>query len=199
MKEVKIYGNFERYWHWAQMGAIFTLLITGFEIHSSYELMGYELAVNVHNIAGWGYSILLVFTFFWMIISGIYKQFLPTREKLIEQLKFYAIGIMHKAPHPIHKTPENKLNPIQRITYFGLVWFMLPAQVITGFLYMYVKSAKQFLNIESVEYVALIHTLLAFMVITFLIIHVYMITTGNTVTAYLKGMITGKEEIEVQS
>ncbi|MFA9389866.1 MAG: cytochrome b/b6 domain-containing protein [Prolixibacteraceae bacterium] len=195
MEKIKIYGNYERYWHWAQFGAIATLVLTGFEIHSSYTFFGYERAVNIHNIAGWGYAVLLVFTLFWMIVSGMYRQFLPTSKQFNEQLRFYTIGIMKKEKHPIKKTPENKLNPIQRLTYFGLVWFLLPVQVISGFMYLYIKTLKEIFGIQTIEWIALFHTLMAFSVIAFIIIHLYMITTGHTLTAYLEGMITGKEEV----
>ncbi|MGF7138522.1 cytochrome b/b6 domain-containing protein [Roseimarinus sediminis] len=196
-QKIKLYGNYERYWHWAQFGAIATLTLTGFEIHSSYELMGYERAVNVHNVAGWGYSILLVFTLFWMLVTGMYRQFLPTTKRFHEQFRFYALGIMKNEPHPVKKTPENKMNPIQRLTYFGLMWFLLPLQVLTGLLYLYTNIAKDLFGIESIRWIALLHTLMAFMVIVFVIVHVYMITTGHTLTAYLEGMITGKEKVEV--
>ncbi|MDA3929511.1 MAG: cytochrome b/b6 domain-containing protein [Prolixibacteraceae bacterium] len=195
MEKIKLYGNYERYWHWAQFGAISTLTVTGFEIHSSYELLGYENAVNIHNIAGWGYSILLIFTIFWMIVSGMYKQFLPTTKGIDKQFRFYSMGIMKKEPHPMKKTPENKMNPIQRLTYFGLMWFLLPLQVVTGILYLYVNIAKDIFGVQSIEWIALLHTLMAFMIIVFVIIHVYMITTGHTLTAYLEGMITGKEKV----
>lgn len=196
MEKIKLYGNYERYWHWAQFGAITTLVVTGFEIHSSYELMGYERAVNIHNVAGWGYSILLMFTMFWMIVTGMYKQFLPTTKGLDKQFRFYSMGIMKNEPHPTKKTPENKMNPIQRFTYFGLMWFLLPMQVLTGILYLYINIAKDMFGVESIKWIALFHTLLAFMVVVFVIIHVYMITTGHTLTAYLEGMVTGKEAVD---
>jgi thiosulfate reductase cytochrome b subunit len=197
MKTVKLYGNYERYWHWAQFGAIATLILTGFEIHSFYSLFGYEEAVNIHNIAGWGYSVLLLFTFFWMIVSGMYRQFLPTKEKFRDQLRYYTTGIMRNDPHPFKKTPDNKMNPIQRLTYFGLVWFILPMQVVTGFMYMYINVARDVFGIQTVEWIALVHTFIAFMTIVFLIVHLYMITTGHTISSNLKGMISGKEEVEV--
>ncbi|MBN2805942.1 MAG: cytochrome b/b6 domain-containing protein [Prolixibacteraceae bacterium] len=199
MERIKLYGKYERYWHWSQFGAIATLTITGFEIHSTYEFFGYERAVNIHNIAGWGYAVLLIFTYFWMFFSGMYKQFLPTRERFMEQLHYYTIGIMRNEPHPVHKTPDNKLNPIQRLTYFGLMWVLLPLQVLTGLMYLYIKVVKELFGIQSVEWIALSHTLMAFMVIAFLIVHLYMITTGKTLTTYLEGMITGKEKTEINS
>ena len=196
MDKIKLYGRYERYWHWTQMLFIVVLAVTGFEIHSSFELIGYQQAIIIHNAFGWAYSILLVFTFFWMFISGFYKQILPTTKLFLEQFNFYRIGIMKKQPHPMHKTPENKMNPIQRLTYFGLMWVALPLQVITGFLYMYFNIAKATFGIQSVEFIALFHTLMAFMVITFIIVHMYMITTGKTISTYLKGMVTGEEEVD---
>jgi thiosulfate reductase cytochrome b subunit len=57
-----------------------------------------------------------------------------------------------------------------------------------------IKSA----NIESLEIIALLHTLGAFLLIAFLVVHLYLITTGHTVTSNLKAMITGWEELEAE-
>ena len=46
------------------------------------------------------------------------------------------------------------------------------------------------------QQVALLHTAGAFMMLLFLISHVYLITTGHTVGAHLKAMITGWEEVD---
>jgi len=46
------------------------------------------------------------------------------------------------------------------------------------------------------EPIALIHTLLAYLLIAFVIMHVYMTTTGHTLTSNIKAMITGWEEVE---
>ena len=35
--------------------------------------------------------------------------------------------------------------------------------------------------------------------LTFLVVHVYLITTGHTVTSNLTGMLTGSEELEDES
>lgn len=195
MEKIKLYGRYERYWHWTQVVLIALLILTGFEIHSSYQMFGYEEAVLMHNVFGWGYSVLLIFTFFWMLVTKFYQQLIPDKNKFVEQFHFYRIGIMRNEPHPMRKTPEKKLNPIQSITYLGLMWITIPLQVITGFMYMYFNIARA-IGIESLQFVAQLHTLIAYMVIAFLIIHVYMITTGKTVTTYLKGMVTGEEEVE---
>ncbi len=72
--------------------------------------------------------------------------------------------------------------------------------VFSGLLYMfyrYPQSARiQSLNIESLGSIAILHTAGAFFLISFIIVHVYLITTGHTPTSNLKAMITGYEEIE---
>ena len=103
-------------------------------------------------------------------------------------------------PHPTKKTLISKLNPLQRLVYLGLKILIIPVMVVTGLFYMFyrypqsgvIKSA----NIESLETIALLHTLGAFLLIAFLIVHLYLITTGHTVTSNLKAMITGWEELE---
>ena len=46
------------------------------------------------------------------------------------------------------------------------------------------------------EPIAHLHTLLAYMLIGFVIMHVYMTTTGHTLTSNIKAMVTGWEEVE---
>lgn len=194
MVQIKYYGNFERLWHWTQMMLVVCLCVTGFEIHNSYELLGYEEAVRIHNAAGWAYSILTIFGLFWLITSGEIKQWLPRFKMLKEQVQYYTGGIFKNAPHPVHKTPENKLNPLQRWVYFGLMLILMPLQILTGLVYMYVGMAKEVLGLETVQGVALLHTLIAFLMLSFLAVHLYLITTGKKVGTNLKAMITGYEE-----
>ena len=43
---------------------------------------------------------------------------------------------------------------------------------------------------------AVLHTLGAFAILTFLVVHLYMTTTGHSLLAHIKAMITGWEEVE---
>lgn len=47
----------------------------------------------------------------------------------------------------------------------------------------------------SLELAAFVHMAGAFAIFSFIIVHVYMITTGHTVLAHTKAMITGWEEM----
>lgn len=199
-KKVYVYKGFERFWHWTQAFLIMFLALTGFEIHSSYSLFGFETAVDLHNKAAWAFIVLIVFAIFWHVTTGEWKQYLPTTQNLRAQAEFYIFGIFRNAPHPTKKTLISKLNPLQRLVYLGLKILIIPVMVVSGLFYMFyrypqsgvIKSA----NIESLEIIALLHTLGAFLLIAFLIVHLYLITTGHTVTSNLKAMVTGWEELE---
>lgn len=198
MKKVYVYKVFERFWHWTQAALIFFLVITGFEIHSSYELFGYYNAVKWHNAAGWAFLVLIIFAIFWHFTTGEWRQYIPTTRFLKEQFNYYLAGIFKGAPHPTKKLVYNKFNPIQRIVYLGLKILVIPVQVITGFLYLYFNYPLQGIELHSLEAVATVHTLGAFMLVAFVIAHVYLTTTGHRPLSSFKAMISGWEEMEEQ-
>jgi len=51
MKKIYLYTRFERFWHWAQAALIVFMALTGFEVHGSYRLFGFENAVTFHTFA----------------------------------------------------------------------------------------------------------------------------------------------------
>jgi thiosulfate reductase cytochrome b subunit len=195
-----VYQGFERFWHWTQSFLIIFLAITGFEIHSSYSLIGFEMAVDLHNKAAWAFIILIIFAIFWHFSTGEWKQYLPTTRNLKAQAGFYIIGIFRNAPHPSKKTVISKLNPLQRLVYLGLKLLIIPVMVVTGLLFMFYRyphsGVIESANIESLQFIALAHTLGAFLLVAFLVVHLYLITTGHTVTSNLRAMITGWEDLE---
>jgi len=200
MRTEYIYKRFERFWHWSQASLIIFLMITGFEVHDSIHVFGYDKAVFFHRIAAYLLIALVVFAMFWHFTTGEWKQYVPTVKKLKDQLKYYSSGIFKNGPHPTKKTALHKLNPLQVLTYLGFKLILIPMVIITGILYMLNKHIDQdsIIVISSIplSYIAIWHTFGAFLLVTFLIIHVYMTTTGETVTSNLKAMITGYEEFE---
>ncbi len=182
--QVYIYKAFERFWHWMQAALIFFLAFTGFEIHGTIKFFGYQNAVKYHNNAAYAFIVLIVFAIFWHFTTGEWKQYLPTVKNLKSQINFYLIGIFKNSPHPTKKTVLSKLNPLQRLVYFGLKILVIPIMVISGLLYMFYrypqKNGIAVLNVDTVEPFALIHTFGAFLLIAFIIAHLYLITTGTT-------------------
>lgn len=189
--KVYLYTRFERLWHWCQALMIIFLMITGFEVHGLYTLMGFGTAVDLHNFIGLFWLGSFAFFAFWLIITGEWKQYIPTTRKLFDVALYYAWGIFHGQDHPVQKTPGAKHNPLQRLTYLGISAMILPVQMLTGVLYYMYNS----LGGVSLVPIAFIHTLVAFLLVNFLIIHLYMTTTGHSLFSHIKGMITGWEEI----
>jgi len=194
MKKIYLYSKFERLWHWLQAFLIFFLALTGFEAHGSFSLFGYERAALWHIYAGIALVVLFIFGAFWFFTTRIWKAYVPTKVGLMEQAMFYAKGIFKNEPHPYHKTQEMKLNPLQRLTYLAFGFFMMPVMIITGILYLLLVNGV--IVLESPIWLSIIHTFFAFAILAFVVAHVYMTTTGHTVLAETKAMITGYEEVE---
>ena len=71
-----------------------------------------------------------------------------------------------------------------------LLWF-------TGLLYLFYSSWNAWgIGWLSLEWVATLHVIGAFMMLVFFIAHVYLATAGHTPTSHIKAMITGWEELD---
>jgi len=194
-----VYRAFERFWHWAQAALILFLTLTGFEIHGSVSFFGFDQAVRYHSAAAIALLVLMAFAIFWHLTTGEWRQYVPSPRNLRAQAEYYLFGIFRDAPHPTRKTVLSKLNPLQKLVYAGLKVILIPLMVVTGLLYMFYRYPQRYevvtLNVGGLERIAILHTLGAFLVVSFVIAHVYLITTGQTVTSNLKAMITGYEEL----
>ncbi len=198
-----VYKAFERFWHWTQAVLIGLLALTGFEIHGTFELLGYREAVAYHNAAALGFLVLIAFAVFWHFTTGEWRQYVPTREFLRAQVGYYLIGIFRGAPHPTRKTALRKLNPLQKLVYLGLKVLVIPVMALSGLLYMFYRQPEGqgigAAGVTDLQSIALIHTAGAFAVVAFVIGHIYLTTTGHSLFSNLKAMITGYEEIEAEA
>jgi len=73
----------------------------------------------------------------------------------------------------------------------------MPAIWVTGLLVFFYNIWPE-LGLSSLTFgwIAALHTLLAFVLVSFMVVHVYLTTTGPTLTSQLRAMITGWEEVE---
>ena len=200
MQKVYIYKGFERFWHWTQAALIMFLALTGFEVHGAFDIFGFEKAAEFHRTASWLLIALIIFSIFWHITTGEWRQYIPTTKQLKDQVIYYISGIFTGAPHPTERTNLSKLNPLQRIVYFVFKLILIPITIISGIFYMLYKTFDQNNLIVIENYplasIAFWHTLGAILLMIFLVVHVYMTTTGTTPTSNIKAMITGYEEID---
>jgi len=196
-KRIYIFKGFERFWHWSQALLIMGMAFTGFEVHGTYTVLGFEQAVFWHTTAAWALIALWVFAIFWHLTTGEWRHYVPTTEKLFAVIKFYGFGIFKGEHHPYKPTQVRKHNPLQLLAYLGFKLAMAPAIWVTGLLYLFYNDwAAWGLGSLDLAIVAMLHVAAAFALIIFLVGHVYLITTGHTVFAHLKAMITGWDEQE---
>ncbi len=203
MQREYMYSLYERQWHWLQTFVIFGLTFTGLVIHKPdyFSLFSFSWMVDVHNL----FALLLVINaalaLFYHLASGEVKQFIPRPygffDHMMEQAVYYLRGIFRGDPHPFEKRRDQKMNPIQQLTYLGLLNVLLPLQIITGTLMWGMQQFPQFAqSLGGLPVLAPFHTLIAWLLVTFIIVHVYMTTTGHTPLANLQAMVMGYEDVE---
>jgi thiosulfate reductase cytochrome b subunit len=196
---IYLYKRYERFWHWSQAALVIFMLITGFEVHGSFSNFGFRRATELHTYAAWALLTLWAFTIFWQFTTGEWRQYIPTLNKVLAMVRYYSYGIFVHAPHPFQKTASSKHNPLQRLAYVALLAMISPLIWVSGLFYVFYAYWRE-LGIDrwlSLEAVAWAHTAGAFMMLAFFIVHVYLTTTGHTITAHIKTMITGWEEEEI--
>ncbi len=203
LERVHMYDAYERLWHWLQASAILLLLFTGLIIHKPhfFSMFSFPYVVNVHNVLGFILLTNAALSLFYHLASGEIRQYLPEPKGFIArsmaQAMYYSQGIFAGKPHPLEKTKANKLNPLQQITYLAILNILLPAQIITGVLIWGLQRWPHIAaELGGLPVLALVHTLVAWTFATFIVMHIYLTTTGHTPTAGIKSMIVGWDEVE---
>ena len=203
-EKVYMYHKYERFWHWLQTLGIVILLFTGLIIHRPDMFGGFSFRnmVTVHNVIAGILAINAVLSLFYHLTTGMIKQYIPRPrgffDDAITQTKFYLQGIFKGNAHPFEKTAGKKMNPLQQVTYVGILNILLPLQGLTGILMWGVQrwpGAADMLG--GLPFLAPFHTLIAWTFASFIVGHVYLTTTGAEPLEGIKGMITGWEDIEV--
>ena len=205
MEKVYLYTLYERLWHWLMAMSIILLIVTGLKIHlpAVFNFMGFKNAVFVHNFIAAVLVINAIFGAFYHFSTGNIKQFLPPGQTLIQdtiaQIKYYIFGIFMGAPHPILKTKKRKMNPLQQFTYLGLLNVLFPLQMLTG---MAIWASSQWPELANtfggLAWLGPLHNLGSWLFISFIIVHVYLTSTGHTVFSNVAAMFDGYEEIELE-
>lgn len=204
-RKVYMYRGYERIWHWLMAASIITLMLTGFEIHypETFGFLGFETAVAVHNFVAVVMVLNAFLSLFYHLASSDIRQFVPERTGLVRslmaQLRYYSRGIFLGQPHPVTKDLDRKLNPLQQVTYLGLLNVLFPLQVITGAL-IWISSRwpDAFERLGGLTFVGPVHNLGSWLFLTFLVMHVYLTTTGHTLLSNIKAMVDGFDEIDVE-
>jgi len=195
---------YDRLWHWLQASAILLLIATGLIIHKPhfFGMFSFPYVVHMHNVLGFILLVNAALALFYTLASGTIKRFLPNPDgfvrRALAQADFYTRGIFAGAAHPLEKTRDNRLNPLQQITYLAILNILLPAQVVTGVLIWGMQRWPELAAaLGGLPVLAPLHTLLAWTFAAFIVMHVYLTTAaGDSPWAGIKSMITGWDQVE---
>ena len=199
---IRIYSFHDRFWHWLQAFVVLALLLTGLELHApaSVHVFGFETAVRIHVALG---VLLVVHAFlglFYHVTSGRIRQYLPEpagfATQAFAQARYYLRGMFKGEPHPFARREGRTLNPLQQVAYLVILNVLLPVQVVTG---LVTWGLQMFPGwgplLGGLPVLIPIHTLGAWLFGAFVIMHLYLTTTGETPLAHMKAMVTGYETV----
>ena len=203
-KRVLMYDAYRRFWHWLQALSIVALLATGLIIHRPdlFAAFSFSGVVSLHNVLAALVVINAALSLFYHLATERMREYIPRAygffDDAITQASYYVSGIFKGHPHPFEKRPDDRMNPIQKLTYFGILNVLLPLQIVTGALMWGVQKWPEAASaLGGLPLLAPIHTLVAWLFASFIVGHVYLTTTGATPLEGIRGMVTGYEELEV--
>jgi thiosulfate reductase cytochrome b subunit len=202
-RRVRMYDAYRRFWHWLQAISIVALLLTGLIIHRPdvFAAFSFSTVVSLHNILAALLVINAALSLFYHLATERIQEFIPRPygffDDAIRQTKYYVSGIFKGEPHPFEKRPDDRMNPLQKLTYFGILNVLLPLQILTGAM---MWGAQKWPDVAGalggLPLLAPFHSLVAWLFASFIVMHVYLTTTGATPLEALRAMVTGYEEVE---
>lgn len=203
MVRLELYSAQERFWHWLQALLIFGLLFTGAVVRypDTFPVFDFKATVYLHNVLAVGMGLHAALALFFFFTSGQIKQYTVERKGfvsgVIKQVVYYSYGIFQGAQHPFHATARRRLNLLQRLTYLGLLNFLLPLQVISGAALLLAQHYPEVVReVGGLPMIVEVHALCAWFFFTFVIVHIYLTTTGTTLFQHVRTMIVGSEWVE---
>ncbi|MEW6349788.1 MAG: cytochrome b/b6 domain-containing protein [Thermodesulfobacteriota bacterium] len=196
-EKILLHPATERLWHWVHALCIVVLIVTGAMIHWPEVFPGYfQTAVTVHN---WFGVITVIDFLLWLVYNLTTRRirhYIPRKgdipKGMVTQAKFYAHGIFKHEPHPYAPSEDNKFNPLQKIAYLQFQVLLMPILLVSGVLYLYPEYFGGIIAaIGGMTILGIIHLLLAALFTAFLVAHLYLATTGETVGENFKAIIFG--------
>lgn len=203
MKKVLFYPLWLRIWHWFNAFLFIILIVSGISMHysASNELfLPFDVAMYTHNVAGIILSLIFVYYVILNIVTGNYKHYIPSMknmfERMIKQGTYYVYGVFKGHDHPYHASEKMKFNPLQQLTYFSIMFFLMPVIIISGWLLLFPELAPEnVLGMGGVWPMAILHIIVGFFLSVFMFGHIYLATHGDTVTTNFKSMFDGYHHI----
>jgi thiosulfate reductase cytochrome b subunit len=201
-----LYPIWTRLWHLFNALLIIVLIVTGLSMQYTDKqdyilVVGFARAVKWHNIA----AILLTMNYIFFVTGNIFtangRFYRIKRDNFIsdlgKQLKYYSLGMFRGDKHPFPVTPDQKFNPLQKVSYVLTMYVAFPLIIISGLGLLFPETViNRFLGINGLILTDILHITMGFLVSVFLVIHIYTCTLGARPSSLFKSMLSGYHEPE---
>ena len=197
-EKIYFYPVWLRIWHGLNALGIIVLIITGLSMQSSDQTMaiGFNLSINLHNMAGVMVTLSYLCFFIGNIISNngeFYrinlKGFL---NRLIKQATYYTWGMFRGKDYPFPLSAKRKFNPLQQFIYLSIMYLVIPFVIISGIALLFPELIiENVYGVSGIFLTAIVHSAMGFFISIFLIIHLYVASIGKSPLENFKSMITG--------
>ncbi len=198
--------------HWAIVAAIAVLSVTGFYIGRPFIATGSDTGFlmgtmrAIHLAAAWVFSIAIVCRVIWAFIGNRWArwdQFIPVsrarRKWILGSLQYYLF--LRKEP-----PPAAGHNPLAGLTY-TVLYLMFAVQIVTGLALTALATPQGWLygltgwvfDLFAIPTVRLIHHLIMWLTIGFMIHHVYSASLVDVEekSGLLSSIVTGYKRLPV--
>ncbi len=197
------YPVWVRLWHVMNAILCLFLIVTGFSmLYSNPDnglVVGFKRAVSIHNVSGILLTVSYTIFLFGNLFTDNGRHYLIAMKgmgkRLWQQGYYYVYGYFkgQKAPYPVDG--EHKFNPLQQVSYVGVMYLILPMLFVTGWAMMFPEFIlKKFLRFSGIFLTDQFHVILGFLVVIFLFIHLYVSTMGKSPLSNFRSIITGWQE-----
>lgn len=92
------------------------------------------------------------------------------------------------------------MNALQKLSYLGVMLLLTPVAIASGWAFFFsTRLPDTLFGMGGVWVVAMVHLSAAWLLILFLLVHVYIITTGENLGTNLRAMVTGWHRASAES
>jgi thiosulfate reductase cytochrome b subunit len=202
VKRIYLYPKWLRFWHILNALMCLILIVTGISLQFSNKessMINFHVAITWHDIAGITLSSSYLIFLIGNIITPNRKHYTLVCKgffsRIIKQLKYYLVGMFRGEQPPFAITLKQKFNPVQQITYYTVMYIIVPVMIVSGILLLFPqKMIYSIFGINSIIFIDVVHIIGATIILLFLVIHIYFATIGHKPNSHFKSIINGYHE-----
>ncbi|MDP2890168.1 MAG: cytochrome b/b6 domain-containing protein [Bacteroidota bacterium] len=201
--KIYFYPVWLRIWHGINALGIIILIFTGISLQYSnpdFYLINFQLAINLHNIAGILVTLNYLLFFIGNIMTSNKKYYRLKLKGLIKRLKlqiiYYTSGMFNNQQAPFPLSEKRKFNPMQKVAYLSVMYLFVPGLIFTGLALLFPETIiEEVYSFSGIFLTAVLHASLGFLVSIFMVVHLYVASIGKHPAKNFKSIIDGYHDI----